>query len=71
MSKIEEFRKHFFECQASAVRRESSDDATDEEIEKRTAELKNYTLQKESINNRFRNPALHRIWNSPPRFKKD
>lgn len=67
---IDQYRKNLFECQQRAVRMEAEEGTTEEQIQKRCAELSNYIIDKESINNRFRNPALHRIFNSPPRFKK-
>lgn len=69
-NRIEQYREHLFECQARAVRSEADDDVTEEEIQKRIIDLQNHTIERESVNNRFRNPALHRIFNSPPRFKK-
>ena len=70
-SKIENYRKVLFEAQRIAVIQESPDDEpTEEYIESKCAELKNKIIDAESINNRFRNPKLHAIWNSPPRFRK-
>lgn len=69
-NRIDEYRKKLFECQERAVRIEAEEGITEEQIQKRCAELRNYTIEKESMNNRFRNPKLHAIWNSPPRFKK-
>lgn len=66
---IEEYRKHLFECQERAVRTEH-EDWTEEQIKQRCEELKNHIIDSESINNRFRNPILQKIWTAPPRIKR-
>lgn len=70
LNKIDAYRKRLFEAQRIAVIQESNEDLTEEQINTRCNELKNQIIDAENMNNRFRNPALHRIWNSPPRFKK-
>lgn len=67
---MSDYHKHLFECQERAVRMEAEEGTTEEQIQQRCAELRNHIIDSESMNNRFRNPALHRIWNSPPRFKR-
>lgn len=70
MNRIEEYRKHLFEAQRMAIKIESDEELTDEQIDKKCAELQTQIINNESINNRFRNPVLQRIFTSPPRFKK-
>jgi len=70
MNRIEEYHKHLFECQENAVRKECEEGTTEEQIKARITELKNHIIDSESVNNRFRNPALHKLWNSPPRIKR-
>ncbi len=70
MNRIDEHHKHIFELQVNAVKTEMDENATEEQINTRCEELKNIILDGESMNNRFTNPALQRIWNSKPRFKK-
>lgn len=67
---IDQYRKQLFEAQERSVRMEAEEGTTEDQIQKRCAELRNQIINAESINNRFRNPALHRIFNSPPRFKR-
>lgn len=69
MSRIEQNHKLLFECQEKSVRMEN-EEWTEEQIQQRCAELRNHIVDAESVNNRFRNPALHKIWNSPPRIKR-
>lgn len=66
---ISEYRKNLFECQERAVRLEN-EEWTEDQIQQRCQELKNHIIDSESINNRFRNPALQKIWSSPPRMKR-
>lgn len=67
---IEKYRQRLFEAQRIAVIQELPEEATEDKINQRCTELKNQIIDSESVNNRFRNPALHKIFNSPPRFKK-
>lgn len=67
---IEKYRQRLFEAQRIAVIQELPEEATEDQINQRCTELKNQIIDSESVNNRFRNPALHKIFNSPPRFKK-
>lgn len=69
MSRIAEYHKQLFEAQERAARIEN-EDFTEEQIMQRCVELKNHIIDSESINNRFRNPTLQKIWTSPPRIKK-
>lgn len=69
-SRIEQYRERLFELQRNAVIFESDGQLSEEQINVRCAELQKQIIDAESMNNRFRNPALHRIWNSPPRIKK-
>ena len=66
---IEQYHKNLFEAQERTVRMEHPD-FTDEQISNRCAELKNHIIESESINNRFRNPELQKIWSAPSRIKK-
>lgn len=69
-SRIDEYRERLFEAQRRAVITESDGQMTEEQINARCEELRNIIFNAENSNNRFRNPALHKIFNSPPRFKK-
>lgn len=69
MSRVDEYRKNLFESQERAVRIEN-EDWTEEQIKQRCAELRNHVVDSESVNNRFRNPTLQRIWTSAPRIKR-
>lgn len=70
MSRIDQYRKKLFEYQERSVRLEAEEGTTEEQIQQRCTELRNHIIDKESVNNRFRNPKLHSIFNSPARFKK-
>lgn len=69
MSRIDEYRKQLFDAQEKAVRIEH-EDWTEEQIQHRCAELRNYIINSENINNRFSNKAIQKIWESPPRIKR-
>lgn len=64
MNRIEEYHKQLFENQERAVRLEADELTTEEQIKSRCAELQNHIIETESINNRFRNPKLKKIWES-------
>lgn len=66
---IEQYRKELFQLHERAVRVEH-EDWTEEQIKQRCIELKNHIIDSESINNRFRNPELQKIWTAPPRIKR-
>lgn len=69
MSRVEQYHKQLFESQERAVRIEN-EDWTDEQVQQRCIELRNHIVDSESVNNRFRNPTLQKIWSAPPRFKR-
>lgn len=67
---VDQYRTNLFELQEREVRM-NHEDWTEEKIKQRCAELKNHIIDSESINNRFRNPVLQKIWSSPPRIKRN
>lgn len=69
-NRIDQYRNNLFECQERAVRLEAEEGTTEEQIKKRCEELRNHIIDSESINNRFRNPTLQKIFSAPPRFRK-
>lgn len=68
MNRIEQLHQIIFEAQEKTVRMEN-EEFTEEQIQARCAELRNYTIDQESMNH-FRNPKLKAIWESGPRFRK-
>lgn len=70
LNRIDQYRKNLFEAQERTVRQEAEEGTTEEQIQQHCAELRNHTIDSESVNNRFRNPELTKIWNSPPRIKR-
>lgn len=68
---IPEYHKKLFELQERAVRMEFEEGTPEDQIQKRIAELRNHIIDSESINNRFRNPALQKIWSAPARIKRN
>lgn len=70
MNRIEQYRQNLFEAQAMAVRLESEEGTTEEQIQARCSELRNHILNSEDGSNGFRNPTIAKIFNSGPRFKK-
>lgn len=70
MNRVEEYQKILFDAQERSVRLEN-EDLTEEQIKQRCAEFKNHIINSESVNNRFRNPALQKIWSAPPRIKRN
>lgn len=64
MNRLEEHHKQLFEAQEKAVRIEADGELTEEQIKTKCTELKNYILEKDTLNNGFINPKLTKIWNS-------
>lgn len=64
MNRLDEHHAQLFEAQEKAVRIEAEGLLSEEEIKAKCTELRNYILEKDTLNNGFINPKLTKIWNS-------
>lgn len=64
MNRLDKHHEQLFEAQEKAVRIEADGELTEEQIKTKCTELKNYILEKDTLNNGFINPKLTKIWNS-------
>lgn len=64
MNRLDKHHEQLFIAQEKAVRIEADGALSEEEIKAKCNELKNYILEKDTLNNGFINPKLIKIWNS-------